>query len=84
MAEEGLIPPSILIILRVLHLLEMSVEHTTDVARHVPRASLSWDTAAAQKAIDDIVEDVCASKDEMRFWPAHPQDDGVVDGDTSL
>src|SRR6185369_12608891 len=60
------------------------VEHTTGGARHIPHASLSWDTAATQRAIDDIVEDACASSDAMHFWPAHPQDDGVEDGDTGL
>jgi len=60
------------------------VGHTIDIARHAPRASLDWNAAAAQKAIDDIVQDACAASDAMRFWPAHPQDDGVEDGDTSL
>jgi hypothetical protein len=62
----------------------MSVAHRTGVAGQVPLAPLNWDAAEAQRAIDDIVEDASASSDEMRFWPAHPQDDGVQDGDTSL
>ena len=58
--------------------------HRTGVAGQVPLAPLNWDAAEAQRASDDIVEDASASSDEMRFWPAHPQDDGVQDGDTSL
>jgi hypothetical protein len=55
-----------------------------DAARHAPLTSASWDATEAQRAIDEIVEDACARWDETRFWPAHPQDDGVEDGDTSL
>ena len=73
----------VLVIFRVLHG-SMSVAHRTGVAGQVPLAPLNWDAAEAQRAIDDIVEDASASSDEMRFWPAHPQDDGVQDGDTSL
>ena len=47
-------------------------------------ASLTWDAAAAERAMDEIVEDACARWDETHFWPAHPQDDGAKDGDTSL
>jgi Lanthionine synthetase C-like protein len=55
-----------------------------DSARHIPRASLTWDAAEAQRAIDEIIEDACARWDETRLWSAHPQDDGAKDGDTSL
>jgi len=55
-----------------------------DAKRHVPLGSRAWDSAAAQTAIDDIVEDAHARLDEARFWPAHPQDEGAEDGDTSL
>jgi hypothetical protein len=55
-----------------------------DAARHVAMASHTWDMSEAQAAIDDIVEDACARLDEAHFWPAHPQDDGAKDGDTSL
>lgn len=57
---------------------------STNAARHLPLALLNWDAAEAQRAIDDIVEDACAACDQTRFWPAHPQDDGAKDGDTSL
>src|SRR5262245_50977724 len=55
-----------------------------DATRHVPLVSLSWDTAEAQRAFDEVVEDACAAWDQARFWSAHPQDDGAKDGDTSL
>jgi hypothetical protein len=55
-----------------------------DSARHIPMASLTWDAAEAQRAIDEIVEDACARWDDTRFWSAHAQDDGAKDGDTSL
>jgi hypothetical protein len=55
-----------------------------DATRHVPLVSLSWDAAEAQRTIDDVVEEACAAWDQARFWPAHPQDDGAEDGDTSL
>src|SRR6478672_9223067 len=55
-----------------------------DTARHVPVATQTWDATAAQTAVDEIVADAHAHMDETRFWPAHPQDDGAEDGDTSL
>ena len=55
-----------------------------DTARHVPVASQTWDAADAQTAVDEIVADAHARLDQTRFWPAHPQDDGAEDGDTSL
>jgi Lanthionine synthetase C-like protein len=55
-----------------------------DAARHVPAAPLTWDAADAQAAIDEIVADATAALDDTRFWPAHPQDNGSGDGDTSL
>ena len=62
----------------------LGVEPMIDSARHIPMASLTWDAAEAQRAIDEIVEDACARCEETRFWSAHPQDDGAKDGDTSL
>jgi hypothetical protein len=55
-----------------------------DASRHVPTAREPWEAAAAQAAIDEIVEDAYAHWDATRFWPLHPQDDGGSDGDTSL
>ena len=55
-----------------------------DAKRHVPIDSRTWAAAAAQTAIDEIVDDAQARLDEACFWPAHPQDEGAEDGDTSL
>jgi hypothetical protein len=55
-----------------------------DSARHVPVASQAWDAAEAQTAVDEIVADAHTRLDESHFWPAHPQDEGGEDGDTSL
>jgi len=43
---------------------------------------LSADEAA--EAIEEIVADALAHLDAERFWPAHPLDDGVSDGNTSF
>jgi hypothetical protein len=55
-----------------------------EATRHVALKPLVWDSAEAQTAIDEIVDDAYAQLDEARFWPAHPQDDGAENGDTSL
>ena len=54
-----------------------------DPARHIPVASPAWNAGEAQTAIDEIVVDAHARLNPS-FWPAHPQDDGGRDGDTSL
>jgi hypothetical protein len=55
-----------------------------DPARHAPVSEAPWDAAAARAAIDEIVSDVHAAYDSGRLWPAHPLDDGVPDGNTTL
>jgi hypothetical protein len=55
-----------------------------DTGRHIPAASQVWDATEAQRAVDEIVVDAHDRRDQIRFWPAHPQDDGAKDGDTSL
>jgi len=55
-----------------------------DPSRHVPLRSIPWDANEVTKAIEDIVTDALAQFDEERFWPAHPLDDGVKDGHSSL
>lgn len=55
-----------------------------DAARHRPLLPLAWDAAAAEAAIEEIVADALGAFDPISFWPAHPQDDGVEDGETSL
>jgi hypothetical protein len=53
-------------------------------ARYVPLRSLPWSEKEATSAIEEIVSDALAHFDAERFWPAHPLDDGVSDGHTSL
>lgn len=53
-------------------------------ARHVPLTRQPWDPAAARAAIGEIIDDAVAAFDAARFWPAHPLDDGVRDGSTTL
>ena len=55
-----------------------------DVARHVPISSSEWDPNEVQIAIDEIVEDAVARCNSTYFWPAHPQDEGAENGDSSL
>jgi Lanthionine synthetase C-like protein len=55
-----------------------------DPERHAPLSGAPWDPAAAQAAIDEIVADTRAAYDPGRLWPAHPLDDGVRDGSTTL
>jgi len=55
-----------------------------DTGRHIRLACQTWDAVEAQTAVDEIVADARARLDPTRFWPAHPQDDGAKDGDTSL
>jgi hypothetical protein len=53
-------------------------------SRHVPLRPLAWDPAAAARAIDEIIADALAHFGGERFWPAHPMDDDVVDGNSSI
>ena len=55
-----------------------------DTARHVPLSAVEWSASRAKATIDDTVADALAWLDEARFWPAHPQDDGAGDGETSI
>src|SRR5260221_3428733 len=55
-----------------------------DHARHVPLQSLPWSADKARSAIDEIVSDALTGFDEKRFWPAHPLEEGLSDGDASF
>lgn len=55
-----------------------------DQARHVPLRSIRWSESDAAAAIEDIVADGLDHFDAERFWPAHPLDEGIRDGHTSL
>ena len=56
----------------------------TEQSRHVSLRSVSWDPETAAGAINEIVADAVARFDEERFWPAHPLDDGIKDGHSSI
>jgi hypothetical protein len=53
-------------------------------SRHVPPRSVPWDPDTAAEAINEIVTDALAQFDGERFWPAHPLDDGLKDGHSSI
>ncbi len=55
-----------------------------DPARHVPLEALSWSVESARSAIEEIVDDALLHFDDENFWPAHPQEDGVKDGNASF
>jgi len=55
-----------------------------DESGHVPLRPIAWDAAAVALAIDEIAADAIAHFDPRRFWPAHPQDDNLPDGNASL
>jgi hypothetical protein len=55
-----------------------------DPARHAPAGTKPWNAAAAQTAIDEILADAEAAYDPDQLWPAHPLDEGVRDGSTTL
>ena len=55
-----------------------------DPARHTPLDAAPWNASEAEAAIDEIAADAIGRFDAQSFWPAHPQDDGVEDGDASV
>ena len=61
-----------------------SAEPLFDQARHLPLRDLPWNASEAEAAIEEIVGDALAHLDRERFWPAHPQDEGIADGHTSF
>src|SRR5512140_881775 len=52
--------------------------------RHRPLVQDAWDESAVRAAIDEIAADAIAHFDPDRFWPAHPSEDGMADGDPSF
>jgi hypothetical protein len=52
--------------------------------RHRPLVHDGWNETAARTVIENIVEDAIAQFHPDTFWPAHPSDDGVGDGDPSF
>jgi hypothetical protein len=55
-----------------------------ETARHAPLRPLRWNAGEASAAIEEIAADALAHFDDARFWPAHPQEDGLPDGTTSF
>jgi hypothetical protein len=52
--------------------------------RHRPLAQNAWDESAVRTVIDEIAADAIAHFHPDTFWPAHPSDDGVADGNPSF
>jgi hypothetical protein len=61
-----------------------SGEPVFDPKRHVPLQPTPWDAADVRAAIEDIVSDTLAHFGRNKGWPAHPMDDGVLDGNASF
>lgn len=55
-----------------------------DPARHRPASSAPWDEAEAREEIQKIASDAAANYSPDRLWAAHPLDEGLGDGTTSL
>lgn len=51
--------------------------------RHGPLSG-SWDAAEARGVIAAIAEEAYRAFEPQRFWPAHPLEDGIAGGDTTL
>src|SRR5262249_39996507 len=56
------------------------IEHS----RHVQLRDLPWDPDAAKEAITEIATDTLDNFGHDLFWPAHPLDDGLEDGNSSI
>src|SRR6516164_6600913 len=53
-------------------------------SRHVQLRVLPWDPGAAKEAIAEIAADALDNFGQDQFWPAHPLDDGIKDGHSSV
>src|SRR5215468_415116 len=53
-------------------------------SRHVPLHPLPWDESAIVQAIDAIVADALNHFGRDQFWPAHPHDENVGDGQSNI
>jgi len=54
------------------------------LGRHRPLAPDAWSEPAVRAAIEEIAAEAIAQFDPDTFWPAHPSDDGVADGNPSF
>jgi hypothetical protein len=53
------------------------------LGRHRALTQDAWSELAVRAAIEEIAADAIAHFDSDTFWPGHPSDDGVVDGNPS-
>jgi hypothetical protein len=54
------------------------------LGRHRALTHDAWSELAARAAIEEIAADAIAQFDPDTFWPGHPSDDGVGDGNPSF
>jgi hypothetical protein len=54
------------------------------LGRHRPLTDDPWSESAARAAIEEIAADAIGEFDSDTFWPGHPSDDGVEDGNPSF
>ncbi len=54
------------------------------LGRHRPLLPDTWNELIVRAAIEEIAADAIANFNPETFWPAHPSDDGVGDGNTSF
>src|SRR6266850_4672270 len=54
------------------------------LGRHRPLAQDAWSELAVRAAIEEIATDAIDHFDPDGFWPGHPSDDGVADGNPSF
>ena len=54
------------------------------LGRHRALTHDAWSELAVRAAIEEIAADAIAHFHPDTFWPAHPSDDGVGDGNTSF
>src|SRR6476659_271962 len=54
------------------------------LGRHRALTHDAWSELAARAAIEEIAADAVAQFDPDTFWPGHPSDDGVGDGNPSF
>jgi hypothetical protein len=54
------------------------------LGRHRPLTDDAWSESAARAAIEEIAADAIGEFHPDTFWPGHPSDDGVEDGNPSF
>src|SRR4051812_48028459 len=54
------------------------------LGRHRPLVHDAWSESTVRAAIEEIAADATAHFDPDGFWPAHPSDDGLADGNSSF